>query len=78
MKTISEIFVDAKALGHDERAQLIVQLWDITDPKSWSTPSEESIIEAKRRVADYEAGRETADSWSVVRERARRAANLDD
>lgn len=77
MTTIQEILNAAQTLPADQRAQLIVALWDSVSPDDWAPPSPDWIAEAQRRSQEYDAGRMTASPWPEVRARARREAGLD-
>ena len=77
MVTLNEILDAAQRLPSSERAQLIALLWDTTPPTDWGPPSPDWILEANRRSDEFDAGEVTGSDWATVRQRARKAAGLE-
>ena len=78
MVTLTEILAAAQNLPSSERAQLIASLWVTTSPEDWVRPSADWVAEANRRSDDFDAGIESGSDWTDVRQRARKAAGLED
>jgi putative addiction module component (TIGR02574 family) len=76
MNSLREILKAAHLLPSEDRAKLIVALWDDLSPNDWIRPSDEWIEEANRRSVAFDAGKMTGAPWSEVRERARGEAGL--
>ena len=77
MVTLNEILDAAQSLPSSERAQLIASLWDTTSPADWVPPSPEWVAEANRRSDKFNTGEESGADWAIVRQRARKAAGLE-
>lgn len=73
----SDVFDAAQALPTTEQIRLIEALWDNLSPAEWPAPSEQWIVEAQRRSAEYDAGVMSASPWPEVQARARQKAGLD-
>ena len=78
MVTLNEILDAALNLPSSDRAQLIASLWETTSPEDWVLPSAAWITEANRRSDEFDAGKASGSDWTDVRQRARKAAGLDD
>ena len=78
MNTYDDVLGAAQGLPPMDRIRLVHALWATVPPEEWPAPSEAWIEEAKRRSAEYDAGRMTASPWPEVRARARRKAGLDE
>ncbi len=78
MVTLSEILDAAQNLPSSERARLIASLWETTSPEDWVLPSDDWVAEANRRSDAFDAGKFSGSDWRGVRQRARRAAGLED
>ncbi len=76
MNTIADVLAAALALPSEDRAKLILLLWDQIPPEDWSMPSAEWIAESNRRSELIDNGEMGADDWKSVRARARRKAGL--
>ncbi len=78
MSTVKEILVAAHTLSPQERGELIASLWETLVPEDWPAPSEAVMREVRRRSAEIDAGKMSAEPWNKVRERVRREVGLDD
>jgi putative addiction module component (TIGR02574 family) len=78
MSTFDDVLGAAQDLPSVDRIRLVQALWETVPPAEWPTPAEEWIEEARRRSAEFDAGRMTASPWPDVRARARRKAGLDE
>jgi putative addiction module component (TIGR02574 family) len=78
MATYDDILGAAQHLPPLERIQLVHALWETVPPEDWPKPSQAWIDEARRRSAEYDAGRMAASPWSEVRARSRREAGLNE
>ncbi|NQT38511.1 MAG: addiction module protein [Planctomycetes bacterium] len=77
MTAFDDVLGAAWNLRPDERVRLIDALIESVPPDEWPPPSEQWIAEARRRSAEYDAGRMPSSPWPEVRQRARRKAGLD-
>ena len=77
MATFDDVLDAAQDLPAPDRIRLIDAIWESMEPEEWPAPSDEWIVEAQRRSAEYDAGSMSASPWPDVRQRARRKAGLD-
>ncbi|NQU24031.1 MAG: addiction module protein [Candidatus Nealsonbacteria bacterium] len=77
MSTFDDVLGAAQGLPPAERIRLADALIETVPPDEWPAPSDEWIAEARRRSAEYDAGRMATSPWPEVRKRARREAGLD-
>lgn len=78
MVTLAEILDAAQSLPSTERARLIASLWETTSPEDWVPPNADWVAEANRRSDEFDTGKLTGSDWTDVRQRARKAAGLED
>ncbi len=78
MDTFDDVLGAAEALAPTDRIRLIHALWETVPPEQWPAPDQAWIDEAKRRSAEYDAGRMSSAAWPEVRARARREAGLNE
>lgn len=78
MTTFQDILTAAQALPPDQRAQLLVALWDNLGPENWIPPDESWMAEITRRSDLVESREMGTAAWSEVRKQVRRDTGLDD
>jgi putative addiction module component (TIGR02574 family) len=78
MITLNEILDAAQNLPSSDRARLIASLWETTSPLDWVLPNSAWVAEVNRRSDEFDAGKTSGSDWTDVRQRARKAAGLDD
>lgn len=69
---VDDAYLAVQSLAPLQKLELISRLWEDVRESGQFRPSDNDLIEIKRRWADYEAGREKAVPWEQVRDEVRR------
>jgi putative addiction module component (TIGR02574 family) len=78
MQSFHDVLSAAQILPASDRVRLVDALVDTVPPDEWPAPSTDLIAEAARRTAALDSGRMSTSMWPEVRERARKAAGLNE
>jgi putative addiction module component (TIGR02574 family) len=65
MSSVDDAYLAAESLAPAEKLQLISRLWETIPPTGWR-PSDNDLVEVKRRWAEYEDGKVKAIPWDDV------------
>ncbi len=74
-KRTTEIIKEARALGYDERAQIVDELLATLEPETESDVDAAWAAEVERRGAEIAQGTVKTDSWAAVKKKAKSLIN---